>query len=73
MVLGAVNVTIKDSPFAARFKHGAAGQDWYYAFKRMCGFPKQIKPKRIELARAKWCTSKNRLREYLRASVRVPG
>mmetsp|Transcript_6048 Transcript_6048/g.15840 ORF Transcript_6048/g.15840 Transcript_6048/m.15840 type:complete len:348 (+) Transcript_6048:115-1158(+) len=59
MVLGAVNVTVKGHPIADQFKHGEARRDWYKRFKRMCAFPKQVKPKRIELSRAKWCTSKN--------------
>eukprot|EP00966_Prymnesium_polylepis_P035502 824509-Prymnesium_polylepis.1 len=54
MVIGAVNATIKGTPLADRFKHGEARYDWYRNFKRACAFPKQSKPKRIELSRAKW-------------------
>ena len=53
LVLGVIYVLIKDTPISEKFKYGEARRSFWTSFKRSQKFPKQCKPKRIELARAK--------------------
>eukprot|EP00967_Tisochrysis_lutea_P015847 scaffold17852_cov20-Tisochrysis_lutea.AAC.2 len=73
LVMGTVNMLIKDTEVAELFKHKAVRADWYARFKTQVEIS-EGKVRRIELDRKRWCTSANvelwykRLGEWARRS-----
>lgn len=82
MVLNYVNVLIRDTAFAERFKDREVRRDWYYNWLSRCKRLSTANIRPLEMTRAQWCTPENVQKHYdmvadiilkLNLGVRVEG